>query len=236
MPQRPGAAPRCACVKHFGASECLIIKNLHLILVCFFLFGHISFYECECVRECVSVCVWLMVIASSSSVRRSVLLMLYKYQILTYLLAHCLSGQGTCGGKDGRGQGAVAFMWPKIWFACAGILHSSEFQPSWPLVYLLINARHCNNNNKNNNVNNRIIYNYKRSKRNSTKRKSREVKDDGGESKLSKSRRTFFIFMPLCGHNNDKDDLMPLKQQNAVKAKETIYKADRGTLSGGWSQ
>lgn len=55
--------------------------------------------------------------------------------------------------------------------------------------------------------------------------------EGGGESKLSKSRRTFFIFMPLCGHNNDKDDLMPLKQQNAVKAKETIYKADRGTLS-----
>lgn len=65
-------------------------------------------------RECVSVCVWLMVIASSSSVRRSVLLMLYKYQILTYLLANCLSGQGTCGRKDGRGQGAAAFMWPKI--------------------------------------------------------------------------------------------------------------------------
>lgn len=59
-----------ACVKHFGASECLIIKNLHLILVCFFLFR--ATFRFMAMPVC--VCVWLMVIASSSSVRRSVLL------------------------------------------------------------------------------------------------------------------------------------------------------------------
>lgn len=64
-------------------------------------------------RECVSVCVWLMVIASSSSVRRRVLLMLYKDQILTCLRT-VYPSKGHAGGKDGRGQGAAAFMWPKI--------------------------------------------------------------------------------------------------------------------------
>lgn len=56
-----------ACVKHFGACECLIIKNLHLILVFGVLFPfcqHNSLYGlmvCACVFQC--VCVRLMVIA-----------------------------------------------------------------------------------------------------------------------------------------------------------------------------
>lgn len=51
----PWRSSRCACVKHFGASECLIIKNLHLILVCFFLFwAHCVL--CVRVSVCVEVC------------------------------------------------------------------------------------------------------------------------------------------------------------------------------------
>jgi len=49
MPHRLHFEARCACVKHFGASECLIIKNLHLILVGSFFLGHISFYGHVCV-------------------------------------------------------------------------------------------------------------------------------------------------------------------------------------------
>lgn len=43
----------CACVKHFGACECLIIKNLHLILV-----FRLSFLFRIIVSVCVCVCLW----------------------------------------------------------------------------------------------------------------------------------------------------------------------------------
>jgi len=51
--------------------------------------------------------------------------------------------------------------------------------------------------------------------------------------KSNKSRRTFFIFMPFVWaqqqqqQNNNNDNLMPLKQPNSVKAKETKYNIEK---------